>query len=120
MNKPKPLTRKDFKFQQIIAKEATEKEYSFLLIKWKQCGHCTRYLPIYDQYALKHPDINFFIIEKTDKGTEELLRDWDEGYLSPSFVVNGYPTVIMYKGETPLDIDIDRMNLDAIIESQKH
>ena len=92
-------------------------DLSFLLVKAKWCGHCVRYLPQYEQYSVKYPDINFLILESTDN--ELLLQQWNN-LAHPAFDVRGFPTLVMYdqKG-SPIKIVQDRFKLDDEINSYR-
>lgn len=110
MNMPITVDANDFTLQSISNWAKVPKKAGYvLLIKWYKCGHCVEYLPKFEQFATKHPNVGFLIMESTDNAT--ILQQWGE-LQKPMFEVNGYPTVILYtsKGD-PYAVVKDRNNL---------
>ncbi len=114
MNLPVQVSSSDFTLQSITNWQKIPKKDGYvLLIKWFKCGHCVEYMPIFEQFATKHPNIGFLVIESTDNAT--MLQQWSE-LQKPAFEVNGYPTVILYNNlGNPYDIVKDRNNLSIEI-----
>ncbi len=66
---------------------------AILMIKANWCGHCIRYLPTFEEYSIKNPHIQFFVLESEQN--EKLLRRWQQ-LATPAFRVDGYPTLVLY------------------------
>jgi thiol-disulfide isomerase/thioredoxin len=105
---------KDFILQSLDLTSMTYKHDAYIvLIKAEWCPHCTEYEPIFEQYSVKHPNIGFIILESTKN--EDLLMAWSK-LVNPAFVVNSFPTVMMYNSRgQPVDEVADRFNLDVEI-----
>lgn len=114
MNLPIQVDTSDFTLQSINNWQKIPKRAGYvLLIKWYKCGHCVEYMPKFEQFATKHPNIGFLVMESTDNAV--ILQQWAE-LQKPAFEVNGYPTVVLYnsKGD-PYDVVKDRNNLSIEI-----
>lgn len=115
MNSPIQVNASDFILQSLntIGTKLPAKSMYILLVKSYQCGYCVRYMPMYEQYATKYPNIGFLILEASVDG--QMLQQWRE-LDSPAFVVSGYPTVVMYGADgNPSHAVVDRNQLDTEI-----
>ena len=81
---------------------------SALLVKANWCGHCTRYLPEFEEMSKSYPKVNFLIVEH-DK-CKSLLAQWDK-LVNPAFKVQGFPTVVIYDSNGHPNKVVERNNL---------
>lgn len=97
MNLPIPVDASDFTLQSISNWQKIPKKSGYvLLIKWFKCSHCVEYMPTFEQFATKHPNIGFLILESSTNST--MLQQWGNLW-KPAYDVDGYPTVVLYNGE---------------------
>lgn len=112
MNAPINIDSNDFILQSLntIGTKIPQKDAYVLLVKSYRCRYCVEYQPMYEQFATQYSNVGFLILEASDNG--QMIHQWSE-LDSPMFVVNGYPTVIMYnrKGH-PLSVVEDRTKLN--------
>lgn len=115
------VTQENFILQNIdisSLKDVHPTNLIFLLIKAEWCPHCTNYLPTYDQYSVKYPDISFVILEVTKN--ENLVKQWSQ-LVNPAYEVSGFPTVVLYNPDgSPNKIVENRFNLEQDINGYKN
>ncbi len=114
MNLPITVDSSDFTLQSlIIGQKVPKKDGYILLIKWYKCGHCTTYLPIFEQFATQFPNIGFLILESSTNSA--MFQQWQE-LQNPAFEISGYPTVVLYNKEgNPEHVIQSRNELSADI-----
>lgn len=114
------LDQSDFTLQNINLEspKLQSTDITFLLIKAEWCGHCNRYLPIYEQYSVKYPNINFCVVEETENS--KLLNEDFKKLVFPAFKVEGFPTVVLYNHDgSPIKVIENRIDLDSEITQQR-
>ena len=111
------LGSKDFTLQSISFSNKEIKKNapcSVLLIKANWCGHCVRYFPEFKALSEKYKKINFLVVEKEDN--EQLLEHWSN-LVNPLFIIQGYPTVVLYDSNGhPMKV-VERQNLEQILQT---
>ena len=114
MNLPITIDSNDFVLQSLVIGSRVPKKTGYiLLIKWYRCGHCIVYMPIFEQFATKYPDIGFLVLESST--STALLQQWSE-LQRPAFKIDGYPTVVLFNGDgNPMHIIENRNDLDIEI-----
>lgn len=113
MNSPIQVETTDFILQSLntIGTKLQPKSMYILMVKSYQCSWCIKYMPTYEQYATKYPNVGFLLLEASTSG--QLLQQWKD-LDSPAFEVQGYPTLIMYGADgNPSHVVADRNNLDT-------
>lgn len=109
------LSDKDFLLQNIISNDKLEAKPIVLLIKAAYCGHCTRYLPTFENLSKQFKKIQFCVLEYTDN--QHLIDFQWKQLVHPSFVVKYYPTIVLYdKDGTPLQVIENREELKGYLE----
>lgn len=94
MNIPIQVDASDFDLQSIKNwQKIPKKDCYILLVKSYKCFYCIEYMPAFEQFAVKHPNVGFLILEASDNF--QLLQAWKE-LCNPVFTIDGYPTVILY------------------------
>lgn len=84
-----------------------------LLVKAEWCGHCQNYIPLYEAFSAKFPNYMFLVLEETENS--HCIEQWKK-LASPSFKVDGFPTVCMYdKSGTQATVVPDRFKLDKYL-----
>lgn len=88
-----------------------------VLIKADWCGHCVRFVPEYELQSVKHSDVNFLVVEHTTN--ERMLTRWSK-IANPAFVVEGFPTVVMFDNVGhPVRVIQDKMKIDEEITAYR-
>jgi thiol-disulfide isomerase/thioredoxin len=109
------LHESDFILQSLDTKRAKVGRFAqaVVLIKMNWCGFCVSYMPTFEQFSVKHPDVKFFVVEGTEN--EQLLEQWRH-LAHPVFQVNGFPTVLLYNGSGhPVSVIDDRFKLEQYL-----
>jgi len=115
MNIPIQVDASDFILQSLntIGSKLPHKSMYILLVKSYQCSYCVQYMPIFEQFATKHTNVGFLLLEASTSST--ILDQWRR-LDSPAFEVHGYPTIVMYNAEGHPDHAVaDRNQLDMEI-----
>lgn len=115
MNSPIQVDASDFVLQSLntIGSKLPQKTMYILLVKSYQCSYCVQYMPTFEQFAIKHTNVGFLLLEASTNSN--MLGQWRE-LDSPAFEVHGYPTVVMYNSDGhPDHIATDRNALDMEI-----
>lgn len=100
----------DFLLQNIDTSISPRSGGYILLIKAAWCGHCVRYLPIFEELSKQHPDRQFLVLETTEN--MYIIKQWSN-LLFPVYKVNSFPTVVIFgKDGLPTRVVNDRMTLD--------
>lgn len=116
MNPIISVDSKDFILQSLncVGSKLPRKAKYILLVKSYRCGYCVQYMPQFEQFANRFPNIGFLTLEASIN--HELIDSWNQ-LRAPIAVVNGYPTLIIYDmNGNPEDYEIkDRNKLDEDI-----
>ncbi len=111
-----PVNQNAFILQDIdysSIKNAKPTYLTFLLIKADWCPHCVNYMPIYEQYSVQYPDVNFLVLEST---TNPEIIKWWSNLIDPVFTCEGFPMVVLYIHEKAKKVVENRFALDEIIK----
>lgn len=90
------LFSKDFDLQSIDTSRVNIGKYGVLLIKWQSCHFCKIYTPEFENLSAANPDGTFMFIDIVHPDNEHFIRNQWKEIVSPKFVVEGYPTVVLY------------------------
>lgn len=113
------VSDKDFILQNLDMRTATIKNlniqtYAVLLIKADYCGHCKLYLPEFQKFSEKNPDIPCMILETTEN--EQMVNNYWSQLVNPAFTVRTVPTLVIYDSNgSPVSIVHDRHQLEMEI-----
>lgn len=81
-----------------------------LFIKADWCGHCRTYLPEFEKFSIKYPNVQFLVLETEDN--KRLVSRW-KNIAHPVFHIEGFPTVVLYDNEgAPIKIIENRFALN--------
>lgn len=109
------LSSKDFLLQNIIT-DGEDKKPIVLLIKSAHCGHCTRYLPTFENLSKQYKKTKFCLLEYTDN--QHLIDFQWRQLIHPSFEIQYYPTLVLYdKSGSPIQVVEDREKLGQYLET---